>query len=131
MDATPPTSTVHTLPSQTTATGFTVSATATDPTADDGGPPSGVASIAIYDSTDGGPFSLLATVTPASPSTPFTGQAGHTYGFYSVATDNAGNVQPTPAGAAADRPDRHPARHHRDHAGHARTRAIPPSLPWT
>ncbi len=40
---------------------------------------------------------LFTTVTPASPSALFTGQAGHTYGFYSVATDNAGNVQATPA----------------------------------
>ena len=29
------------------------------------------------------------------------GQFGHTYGFYSVATDNLGDVQPTPSGAQA------------------------------
>ncbi len=34
-------------------------------------------------------------------STTFTGQPGHSYGFYSVATDNLGEVQPTPAGAQA------------------------------
>ena len=38
-------------------------------------------------------------MTPANPSASFTGQAGHTYGFYSIATDNAGNVQPTPTAA--------------------------------
>ncbi len=53
----------------------------------------------IYISEDGGPYSTFATVTPASPTAPFTGQAGHTYAFYSVATDNAGNVQPTPTSA--------------------------------
>ena len=40
-------------------------------------------------------------MTPANPSALFTGQPGHTYGFYSVATDNAGNVQPTPTSAQA------------------------------
>jgi len=31
----------------------------------------------------------------------FAGQAGHTYGLYSVATDNVGHRQPTPSGAQA------------------------------
>ena len=31
----------------------------------------------------------------------FTGQVGHTYGFYSVATSNIGLVQPTPSAAQA------------------------------
>ena len=47
------------------------------------------------------PSHFWTTVTPANPSATFTGQAGHTYGFYSVATDNAGNVQPTPTAAQA------------------------------
>ncbi len=50
-------------------------------------------------SEDGGAFTPFATVTPAKPSAFFTGQAGNTYGFYSIATDNAGNVQPTPSAA--------------------------------
>ena len=50
-------------------------------------------------SEDGGAFTAFATVTPAKPSAFFTGQPGHTYGFYSIATDNAGNVQPTPSAA--------------------------------
>ena len=32
---------------------------------------------------------------------PFTGQIGHAYSFYSVATDNVGNIQPTPTAAQA------------------------------
>ncbi len=99
MDTTPPTSTVNPLPAQTTSTSFTVSVTSNDPTGSDSSTPSGVASIAIYDSNDGGPYTLFTTVTPASPSATFTGQAGHTYGFYSIATQNAGNVQATPAAA--------------------------------
>ena len=50
----------------------------------------------FYDSTNGGAFALFTTVSPSTPMATFTGQAGDTYGFYSVATDAAGNVQPTP-----------------------------------
>ena len=99
MDTTPPTSTVNSLPSTTSSTSFTVSVTGSDPAGSNGSAGSGVQSFAIFESEDNGPFTALATVTPASPSTSFTGQPGHTYGFYSVATDNAGNVQPTPTQA--------------------------------
>jgi hypothetical protein len=99
MDTTPPTSTVNPLPATTTSTSFTVSVTGSDPTGSNGSPPSGVDFYAIYDSEDDGPFTLWTTVTPSNPSATFTGQAGNTYGFYSVATDNAGNVQATPTGA--------------------------------
>ncbi len=101
MDKTPPTSTVGSLPAQTTSTSILVSASGNDPDGSDGSAPSGIASFALYVSKDGGAFSLFATVTPADPSALFTGQAGNTYGFYSVATDNAGNVQPTPNGPQA------------------------------
>ena len=99
MDTTPPTSTVNALPAQTTSTSFTVSVTGSDPSGSNGSPPSGVSSYAIYDSEDNGAFTLFASVPASSPSAVFTGQAGHTYGFYSVATDNAGNTQPTPTAA--------------------------------
>ncbi len=99
MDTTPPTSSVSPLASPTTSTSFTVAVTGSDPDGAGGSPPSGIASFAIFTQTDGGSFSLWTTVTPASPSAVFTGQAGHTYGFYSVATDNAGNVQSTPSAA--------------------------------
>jgi hypothetical protein len=99
MDTTPPTSSVNSLPATTTSTNFTVSVTGTDPAGSNGSTPSGIASFAIYVSKNGGAFTLLAAVTPADPSTLFNGQAGNTYGFYSVATDYAGNVQATPASA--------------------------------
>jgi hypothetical protein len=101
MDTTRPTSTVNALPAQTTSTSVTVSVTGSDPSGSNGSAPSGVSSFAIYDARDNGAFSLWTTVTPASPSASFTGQAGNTYGFYSVATDKAGNVQATPAAAQA------------------------------
>ena len=101
MDTTPPTSHVNSLPATTTSTSFTVSVTATDPNGANGSTPSGVASIAIYDSTNGGPFTLFTTVTPSDPSATFTGQVGNTYAFYSVATDKAGNVEATPTAAQA------------------------------
>ena len=58
-------------------------------------------SYAIYDSVDNGSFTLWTTVAPAGPSATFMGQMGHTYGFYSVAADAAGNLQATPTSAQA------------------------------
>ncbi len=101
MDTTPPISTVGSLPAQTTTTGILVSANGSDPAASDGGMPSGIATFTLYVSKNGGAFTPFATVTPANPSALFTGQPGNRYGFYSVATDIAGNVQATPSAAQA------------------------------
>jgi hypothetical protein len=90
-----PTSSVNPLPATTTATAFTVSWSGDD---GPGGP--GIAGFDVYVSDDGGAFLPLVQGATAT-STVFTGQAGHTYGFYSVATDNAGNRQQTPAAAQA------------------------------
>ena len=56
---------------------------------------SGLASYQVYVSADGGPFTLWQPATTATSAT-YAGQVGQTYRFYSVATDNVGNVQPTP-----------------------------------
>ena len=45
-----------------------MSVTGSDPSGSNGSTPSGVASFAIYVSTDNGPFTLFATVTPSNPS---------------------------------------------------------------
>src|SRR5262249_55064426 len=82
-----------------TSTSFTVSVTGSDPSGPGNSAASGIVSIAIFTQTDGGTFSFWTTVTPANPSAQFNGLAGHTYGFYSIATDLAGNFQPTPAAA--------------------------------
>ena len=95
IDAVAPTSTVAPLPAVQTAAAFPVSWAGSD---DAGG--SGVAGYDVYVSVDGGPFAVWQSDTTATSAT-YDGAAGHTYGFYSVATDGAGNVQPTPADAQA------------------------------
>ncbi len=90
-----PTSTISTPTSATNSTSFTVSWS--------GSPGPGAASIAsynVYVSTDGGPFTAFLSKTTQTSAT-YPGQAGHSYGFYTVATDNLGDVQTTPAGAQA------------------------------
>ncbi len=104
MDTTAPTSTVSPLPQTTTSTSFTVTVTGSDPTGSNGSTPSGIASFAVYDQTDGGAWTYWKTLTPSNgtsntASATFTGSFGNTYGFYSVATDRAGNVQSTPTAA--------------------------------
>jgi hypothetical protein len=101
MDTTAPTSTVTALPAQTTSTSFTVAVMASDPAEADGASASEVASIAIYASVNGGPYTLFTTATPANPTVTFTGQVGDSFAFYSIATDKAGNVQPVPTAAQA------------------------------
>ncbi len=49
---------------------------------------------------NGGPFAIWQNQTKQT-SAIYNGQLGHTYAFYTVATDNVGNVQPTPAQAQA------------------------------
>jgi hypothetical protein len=61
---------------------------------------SGIATYDVYVSDDGGPFTLWQPATPATSAT-LTGQVGHTYAFYSVATSNVGLVQPAPVGPQA------------------------------
>jgi hypothetical protein len=95
IDAGPPTSTVAPLPPQETTPNFTVSWSGSD---DAGG--SGIAVFDVFVQIDGGPFVPFLTDTTATSAT-FDGAAGHTYGFYSVATDNVGNREPTPASAQA------------------------------
>ena len=87
LDAGTPESTLTLATNVQSGTNFVVSWSGSDV-----GGESGVAGYDIYVSVDGGPFQLwLANTTLTSA--PYNGQAGHTYSFYSVAHDNAGNVQ--------------------------------------
>jgi RHS repeat-associated protein len=95
IDAGPPTSSVQPLPATITSTSFTVSWSGQD---DAGG--SGIASFDIFVSDNGGPFTPFLTAT-SQTSAVFTGQFGHSYAFYSVATDNVGHRQATPSAAQA------------------------------
>jgi RHS repeat-associated protein len=94
VDATPPNSAVTALPPSSPGS-FTVSWSGAD---NAGG--SGLASFSIYVSDNNGPFTLWQGPTTQTSAT-FTGTPGHTYGFYSVATDNVGNVEATPSAAEA------------------------------
>ena len=93
-DTVPPTSAVAALPSKEGGP-FTLNWSGQD---NAGG--SGLAGYSVYVSDNGGPYTALVQNT-TSTSRQFTGQVGHTYGFYSVATDVAGNVQPAPTSAQA------------------------------
>lgn len=95
IDAGNPTSHVNSLGNRMLATTFPVSWTGSD---DAGG--SGVATYDVYVSDNGGQFTLWQTAT-AITSANYTGVDGHTYAFFSVATDNVGHTQPKPTAAQA------------------------------
>jgi hypothetical protein len=88
-----PTSSVSALPAESSSP-VTVSWSGTD------GSGSGVAFYDLYVSTDGGSFVLWQSGIAAIQAS-FTGTVGSTYGFYTVAIDNVGHRQSTPAGAQA------------------------------
>lgn len=92
LDAVAPTSAVVAVPSQPNNVDgrFLVSWSGRD---DDNG--SSLAEYDVYVSTDGGPFALWLSRTTATAS-PFAAPVGHQYAFYSVARDNAGNVEALP-----------------------------------
>ena len=93
-----PTSTVTALPTVSTNPSITLSWS--------GSPGSGgtsITSYTIYDQDDGGPFTAFLSNTTLT-STTFNGTVGHTYGFFSVATNNAGRVQPTLSAAQSTTP---------------------------
>jgi RHS repeat-associated protein len=95
IDSAPPTSRVQALPAVTYTPSFLVSWSGAD---DAGG--SGIASFDVFVSDNGGPFTAWLTATPLT-SASYAGQNGHTYAFYSVATDRVGNRQKAPTAAQA------------------------------
>jgi RHS repeat-associated protein/uncharacterized repeat protein (TIGR01451 family) len=94
LDTVAPTSHVNSLPAQSQLLQVPVSWTGQD---DFGG--SGVASYDVYVSDNGGAWALWQSAS-ASTNATFQGKPQHTYGFKSVARDNAGNLEA--AHAAAD-----------------------------
>ena len=96
IDTTPPSSSVIALAPLTASTDFTVRWEGSDNT---GG--SGIAYYDVYVSVDGGalvPWFRSTTQTSAI----FRGARGHTYGFYSLATDYVGNRQTMPTGVQTE-----------------------------
>lgn len=89
IDTISPYSSVTALPATTVTPSFAVSWAGSDQSG------SGIASYDVFVSTDGGLFVRWLTAVSETSST-FTGAAGHTYAFYSVATDNVGHRQSAP-----------------------------------
>jgi len=85
LDVVPPSSAVAALPTTIATPNATVSWAGQD---DASG--SGIASYDVYVSTDGGAYELWQPATTDTQAV-FTGQGGHAYAFYSVATDNVGH----------------------------------------
>ena len=86
LDGVAPTSAIAALPASTVPT-FTLSWSGMDdPTG------SGLASYDVWVSDNGGPYQPFLTGVTTTTAT-YTGQGGHTYRFYSLARDNAGNVE--------------------------------------
>ncbi len=99
IDASAPTSTVNPLPATTfsTSRSFIVSWSGSDDAVGPTG--SGVAFFDVFVSDNGGPFTPIQLNTPATSAT-FTGEFGHTYSFFAIATDNVGNSESTGSAAA-------------------------------
>jgi autotransporter-associated beta strand protein len=96
VDTALPTSTVTALPAFSPGT-FTVSWSGSD-----NGGVDQIASYTVFVSDNGSAFTPLPGLSNTTQtSTTFTGVNGHTYGFYTVAKDQAGNVQTTPSAAQA------------------------------
>ena len=85
IDQEQPLSAVNALDVETNNTPFTVSWTGNDAH-------SGVAFYNVYVSDNGGDFTLWLANTPLTAYS-FSGLPDHQYGFYSIATDNAGNQE--------------------------------------
>ena len=91
IDAGAPSSAVEPLPERSEGPEFTVRWSGSD---DEGG--SGLASFTVYVSDNGSEFVPWLEDTTLTEAT-FIGEEGHVYAFYSVARDNAGNVEEAPA----------------------------------
>ena len=94
IDLDPPASSVAPLSATTSSPSFTVIWAGSD------GAGSGIASYDVFVSDNGAAFVPFLEDTTAT-STIFNGQVGHTYAFYSIATDNVGHAEGVPATADA------------------------------
>ena len=93
MDAQAPTSKVVPLARRQPSLSFDVGATGSDPDLAPGVAGAGIVSHDLFVSVDGAPFVFWTTVPAANPTATFQGRSDHSYAFYSVARDAAGNVE--------------------------------------
>jgi hypothetical protein len=84
----------HVLPLAATQSSptFTVQWTGTDAG-------SGISAYTVFVSDNGGPFTVW--LEGAATSAAYSGQAGHTYGFFAMGADQVGNVEPLKTAAEA------------------------------
>ncbi|HEY1685428.1 MAG TPA: RHS repeat-associated core domain-containing protein [Tepidisphaeraceae bacterium] len=90
IDAVAPTSTIAALAATQSSANISLTWSGSD---DAGG--SGIANYQIYVSVDGGDYTVWQTTSATAAV--FPGSFGHTYSFYSIATDNAGNIEAAPS----------------------------------
>ena len=90
IDNAAPTSSVAALPAVSASPAIALTWSGSD------GAGSGIASYSIYVSTDGGAYVPLLQNTTDTQTT-FEGVIGHSYSFYSIATDNVGFVESPPS----------------------------------
>jgi hypothetical protein len=95
-DTTPPESAVLPLDPMRCSPTFVVSVLAVDEFAESTAANSGIASVDVFVSANGGPFELWTTLTDGRTTARFTPQSNSSYEFYTVARDLAGNVEPGP-----------------------------------
>jgi len=88
VDAFPPSSTVDSIPSITSTTTFDLTISGQD---DPGG--CGISKYQLYFSRDDDPYALYGEYDPGIIVS-FTGFENSTYGFFSIASDHVGNVEP-------------------------------------
>ncbi len=118
MDSTAPTSSVvNALGSAQTSDTFPVPVSFSDPTGSGGTPASGVATLELFVSINGGSFIQSESMTLSTPGTAgtatfsFAGADRNSYSFYSIAIDAAGNTESrssTTAEASTSVPDLNP-----------------------
>ena len=87
LDSTPPMSEISALPGTESSPNFAISWSGKDIG-------SGIQDFTIYVSDNGAPFTSWLVNTTAT-SANYSGQNGHSYGFYSVARDLVGNIEPS------------------------------------
>lgn len=85
IDTTPPVSSMGPLPPRTVSPTFVITWSGTDAIGS-------IATYTIFESVNGGPFTPYLENTTETQAN-FTGQVGSRYGFISIATDTAGNVE--------------------------------------
>lgn len=93
IDNSPPITRVLPLAASQTSESFSVQWSGTDQGA-------GIWAVAVFVSDNGAPFTTWLEGTTATSAT-YSGQTGHTYGFFAIGTDLVGNVEPMKTAAEA------------------------------